>query len=448
MRIEFLRFVAIATLLMVGGSISSAARDKAPEIGKVHVIVLPKEAYVWVDEKPMSQGSRSLKLAPGEHTITVYNYGYEPQSQRVTVGSGTNQEITAHLKPAGSPVSGPWGRIQIEGVPNNALVFLNGTTPGFFVGHADEMNNNFGWKQQLIVPVGKQQLNIVRRSTDQPIWSGPVEVKKDKRLIVYVKGDNKAKLVYKSWSKGEKINSLNRFKAGTASATIAVAPVTADLSADKQTIHCDHPAKLTWTSANAVQTTLTSNDRQIADSSIGDLEVEPKQTTTYELRAAGPGGVVTRDATVNVDNNVATSLAASAPEVRYVKVGDTVKEQGSANLNWTASNADSVQIDQIGPVSGNSGSTMVKPLPTQTAYGPVDETVTYRITAKNDCGGSDTSTASIHLTGLIEGAQMAKVEPELPQTASPMPLLALFGFAFSGTGSILWVRRRIRGERQ
>ncbi len=447
MRAELRRYLAATIFLVVSAGLSMVAKDKgdqASEKGQVYVNVLPEEAYIWVDGKPMSHRSSFLNLPPGEYTITVYNYGYEPQSQKVTVVSGTYQAINAYLKPKGDRVSGPWGRIQIEGVPDETLVFMNGTTPEFFVGHAGEMNNNFIAKQQLIVPVGKKQLYIVRRSTDQPIWSGPVDVKQDKRLIVYVKGQDKAKMVYKNWSQGEKVKSLKRFEAGTASATIAVAPVTAKLAADKATVMCDQPAKLSWSSANAAQTTVTANDQKLADSSTGDLDVQPKQTTKYELRAAGPGGVVNQEATVNVDNTVKTSLAPSTPEVRYSKVGDTVQEQGSATLNWTATNADSVQIDQIGPVSGNSGSENVQPSPTQTAIGPVDETLTYKITAKNDCGGSDSSTAAIHLTGSIEGEQVAEAEPppkpELPHTASPLPLLALLGFASLAGGLVRMLR--------
>jgi PEGA domain len=447
MRAELRFYLVAALFLMVSAVLSMVGQEKsnqAVEKGQVWVDVLPEEAYIWVDGKPMSHRSSFLNLPPGEHTITVYNYGYEPQSQKVTVVSKTYQAINAHLKPKGERVSGPWGRIQIEGVPGNSLVFLNGTTPEFFVGHADEMNNNFVAKQQLIVPVGKQQLYVVRRSTDQPIWSGSVDVKQDKRLIVYVKGKDKAKMVYKDWPQGEKIKSLKRFEAGTASATIAVAPVTAKLAADNTTIHCDQPAKLTWSSTNAAQTAVTANDQKLAEFSTGDLDVQPKKTTKYELRAAGPGGVVTQEATINVDNTVKTSLAPSTPEVRYSKVGDTVKEQGSATLNWTATNADSVEIDPIGRVSGNSGSETVQPSPTRTDLGPIDETLTYKITATNDCGGSDTSTASIHLTGSIEGEEVAQAAPppELPHTASPLPLLAILGLTSLAGGVGRMIRNR------
>jgi LPXTG-motif cell wall-anchored protein len=136
---------------------------------------------------------------------------------------------------------------------------------------------------------------------------------------------------------------------------------------------------------------------------------------------------------------VKTSLTPSTNELRFVKVGDKVQEQGSANLNWTASNADSVRIDPIGPVNGNSGSQEVKASPQTTAIGPVEETQDYKITATNVCGGSDTSTASLRVTGSIEGEPVAQVEPppQLPATASPLPLLGLLGIISLGVGGLL-----------
>jgi hypothetical protein len=180
----------------------------------------------------------------------------------------------------------------------------------------------------------------------------------------------------------------------------------------------------------------------VANSATGDLNVKPKQTTKYEFRAAGPGGVVTSDTTVNVDTAVHTSLTPSTQDLRYVKVGDNVQEQGSANLNWTASNADSVRIDPVGAVQGNSGSQTVQASPQQTSIGPIDETQTYKITASNVCGGSDTSTAALHVTGSIEAEQVAEAEPppeppKLPATATLLPLLALLGLASVGAGGVL-----------
>lgn len=449
MNFELRRFLVVVMFLIGSSSFSVAQKadgDNSEAKGQVYVSVMPEEAYIWVDGKPANHRSSYLNLAPGDHTITVYNYGYAPKAQTVTVTSGGYQEIKAQLQPVPGKVQGPWGRIQIEGVPGNSLVFMNGTTPEFFVGHADEMNNNFIAKQQLIVPVGTHQLYIIRRKTNEPIWSGKVEVKEDKRLILYVKGADKGDIVYKNWSDGKKIKDLKRFEAGTASATIAVAPVTATLAADHQDVKCNEPVKLTWNSKEATVTTVSANDEKLADSATGDLTVQPKQTTKYEFRAAGPGGVVVQNANVSVDTTVQASLASSTQDVRYVKVGDKVQEQGSADLQWSASNADTVTLDPIGSVSGGSGTQSVQISPSQTTAGPVDETQTYKLTASNVCGGSDTKTVAVRVTGSIEPEQVAQAEPppepELPKTASPMPLLALFGFASIGSGLLLRLRRK------
>ncbi len=458
MNIELRRFFAIAAILI--GSLgfataqnaqkntASASNSKVP--GEVYVSVLPEEAYIWVDGKPATHRSSMLHLPAGEHTITVYNYGFVPKTQTVSVAGGEYQTISAHLQPVPGKVAGPWGRIQIEGVPGNSLVFMNGTTPEFFVGHADEMNNNFMAKQQLIVPVGTHQLTVVRRKTNEPIWSGKLDVKEDKRLILYVKGQDKAHIVYKDWGQGKKIKDLKRFEAGTASATIAVAPVTATLVVDHPDIKCNEPVKLTWSSKEGTVTTVSANNEKLAQSASGGLTVQPKQTTQYQFSASGPGGTVVKQANVNVDPTVQASLTSSTQEVRFVKVGDTIQEQGTADLQWNVANADTVQIDPVGSVSGNTGTQSVQVAPSQTNEGPVDETKTYKLTATNVCGGSETKTVAVHVTGSIGPEQVAQAEPppeptpeqKLPATASPMPLLALFGLASVGSGLLLKLRKK------
>ena len=444
MKTDLRRFLAVTAFLILGVSVCFAYQDKPRD---VYIKVHPSHAYVWVDGKPANWGSQTLRLEPGNHTITVYNYGYELMTKQVTVEPGKNPTIEASLNPTGSPVSGPAGRIQIEGVPDDALVFLNGTTPGFFVGHAGEMNNNFWIVQKLIVPAGKQELFIVSRKTNQPIWSGPIDVQENKRLIVYVEGPSgskNARMVYKDWEGGKDPTPEKRFDTLANAVSIAVAPVSAHLAADTPKILCDQTGKLTWSSANAAQTVITANSQKVAGGPSGNVEVQPKQTTDYQLRAAGPGGVITQDATINVDPTVKTSLTVSQPELRFVKVGDTIKEQESANLVWSASNANSVQIDRIGSVSGANGSQSIQATPSNTNQGEVNETQVYKITAKNDCGGSDTSQVAVHITGSIEPAVVAEAvpPPELPHTATPLPLLTLFGLATLGAGAVMRMRSR------
>jgi hypothetical protein len=443
------RFLIIALFTVAGANLSFAQDTQADkstkEPGEVYVSVRPEEAYIWVDGKPVSHRNSFLNLPPGEHKIAVYNYGYEPQVHNVLVISGKYMEVNAPLKRLDARVSGPWGRVQIEGAPGNALVFLNGTAPEFFVGHVDEMNNQFIAHQQLIVPVGTQQVHVLANKTQQQIWAGPVEVKENQRVIIYTNKKPNKQLVYKKWPEGAKMNALARFEASTASAKIAVAPVKGKIVADRQDIKCDEPVKVHWESTDAAQTTVKANDQSVANTLNGEINAKPKQTTKYEFRAAGPGGIVTSDATVNVDTAVKTSLTPAAPEIRYVKVGDKVEEQGSTDLKWTATNANSVKIDPGGTVSGTNGTQTVQASPQQSNPGPIDETVTYKITATNDCGGSDTSTASVHVTGSIGPEQVAAAEPppELPATASPLPLLGLLGVVTAGAGAMLR-RKHIR----
>jgi len=447
------RIVCIGLLALAGANFSIAqdTQDKqgtqetkpqhsTGETGKVRVNVSPEEAYIWVDGKPVSHRSSTLKLSPGDHKIAVYNYGYQPETQDVTVAAGERKEINARLKRVDARVSGPLGRIQIEGVPGSALVFLNGTTPEFFVGHADEMNNHIIGDQALLVPAGPQEVHVLANKTEQEIWTGKVDVKENQRVIIYTKNPPEEQFVYKRWE-GPELSNLQRFEAGTASARIAVAPVKAKLAVDQTHVNCNDPVKVSWDSTDAAQATIKANDQPVASTPAGAMETRPKQTTKYEFRAAGPGGIVTSDATVNVDTTVRASLTPTTTEMRYVKVGDKVQEQGTTELRWMATNADSVKIDPGGTVSGTSGSQTIQANPSQNGTGPVNETQTYTITATNPCGGSATSTASVHLTGSIEPepapvAQASEPAEELPATASPLPLLGLLGIMFVGAGII------------
>ena len=448
MKTQMSRVLALALFALAGMQFSllvnATSEDKsAANTGQLRVIVAPEEAYIWVDDKATSHRSTTLKLAPGEHKITVYNYGYQPETRKVNMLTGQRDQLTVNLKPAGKPVSGPWGRIQIEGVPGDALVFLNGTTPEFFVGHADEMNNHIFAEQQLIVPVGKHQVHILANKTEKEIWAGSVQVKENERVVIYTKKPPAEQLVYKRWPEGAKLGHLKRFDASTSTATIAVAPVQGKLAVSHNQVKCDEPVTVSWDSTDAANTIVKANENPLGDARNGAVETRPHQTTKYEFHAAGPGGTINSDATVNVDTTVKASLAPAASELRYVKVGDKVQEQGTTELKWKASNANSIKIDPVGTVTGADGSQTIQAQPQRSSPGPIDETVTYKITATNVCGGEDTSVASVHLTGSIGPLQVAAAEPPppLPDTASPLPLLGILGLVFLGAAGIL---RRIR----
>ena len=421
--VPFRRIAFILSLLMM---VATLAYAEKPDVAKVRVNVSPSEAYIFIDGAPFTHRSHTLRLSPGEYTIGVYNYGYVPQVQKIMLQAGHNPEINARLTPVPEMVSGPWGRIQIEGNANDkAAVFLNGTTPEFFVGHIDEMNNDKLAEQRLVVPVGTYDLILINPKEKTPFFTGKVEVRANERVVVDVAAHDNTRS-YKPWKRGESLASLKRFEAGTRTADIAVAPVKAGISLDRTQIACGEYVNLKWNSVDAAKLSITANGKPLAESPFtGQEKLQPLETTRYELHAVGPGGVVDSSTTVNVDTAVKTSLLATPGEIKYEKVGDKVLEQGSSSLTWTAANANVVRIEPFGLVSGENGNIPLTLVPTQIGNGPVDETKTYTLTASNICGGTDSKTVAVHLTGNIAPEQVAEVK--MPQTASPLPLLGLLG---------------------
>lgn len=366
--------------------------------GKVALRITPKQAYIWVDGRAISEASKhhSLTLPAGDHKIVLANYGYTPETRNVTIVAGKTQALEVTLQPVSGNISGPFGAMTIEGADRDA-VLLNGKTPDYFVGHGDEFNNDWLWKQELVVPPGTYQVTV--QSGDKDSWTGSVEVAANKRVVVDIpKGVRKTV----DWPRGTKLTSIPRFTVGTASATVAVAKPTAQLSSTVAQVNCGDSSQLKWTTTDAPGVQI-SNVGSVAAS--GDQSVLPKLNTTYELTATGPGGTVTSTATVNVDSAIQASLQLAPAEVHYRKIGDKVVQDDSSALSWTASNASSVSIDQFGTVDAN-GNRPLQITPKRTTPGAIDETINYTLTATNGCGGTETRTAALHITGTIENPEL------------------------------------------
>jgi len=361
--------------------------------GKLKIHVSPKQAYVFVDGNAIRDGSQTIKLAPGAHKVSVHNYGYIPSTQSVQIESGKTADLNVDLQKSGDKVSGPFGDIEFKGNPR-AAVLLNGTTPDYFVGHVDEFDWNWIWHQRLLVKPGTYNVAVTREGKD--IWSGPVTVKAGEQVTVYLDKDGKMKT--KNWHQGDTMAPEPRFTAGIASATVPIAPVTATLSAQSHSVNCGQSTQLNWNTTDAVATSITDLG-DVATS--GDRAVTPTKTTEYELVAKGPGGDVTQNATVDVNVKPVVTLSASQEEVHFHKIGDKIVQDDPVTLNWSASNANKVTITPLGS-EGTSGSQTVKPQPTQTTPGPVNEVVDYTLTASNGCGGTSTQTAALHLVGSID----------------------------------------------
>jgi outer membrane protein OmpA-like peptidoglycan-associated protein len=382
------RFFLSVALLMLTGGISSFAQD-----GKLVLHVTPKQAYLFVDGRAISEASKhhSLSLSPGDHKIELANYGYTASTQTVTITAGKDTKLDVTLTPVTGTVSGPFGAMTIEDADRDAIL-LNGKTPDFLVGHGDEFNHDWIWKQELVVPPGTYQVSVL--SGDKEVWSGSVDVPANQRVVIDIpKGVRKTV----AWPRGEKLSAIPRFTVGTASATVAVAKPTAQLSVTAAQVNCGDASQINWTSSDAPRVEITPVG-PVASS--GQQSVQPTQNTTYNLTATGPGGTVTSNATVNVNSAVQADLQLAPAEVHYKKVGEKVVVDDGTALNWTASNASTVSIDSLGTVSP-TGSRSLQITPKKTDPGAVDETVTYTLNASNGCGGTATKTATLHIVGSI-----------------------------------------------
>jgi hypothetical protein len=382
-------------VLMIAGFalVTLPAFGSSNDDGKLKIHVHPKQAYVFVDGKAIRDGSQSISLAPGSHAVSVRNYGYLPVTQSVEIDSGKTHDLTVDLQKSGDNVPGPFGDIEFKGHPR-AAVLLNGTTADYFVGHVDEFDWNWIWHQRLLVKPGTYNVTVTREGNT--VWSGPVSVKAGEQVTVYLDQDGKMKT--KSWSAGNTMGPQPRFHAGVASATVPIAPVTAQLTAQTTPVNCGQPTQLNWKSADAVAVNISNLGTVTAN---GERSVTPTKTTSYELVAKGPGGEATQTATVNVNAQPTASLTLSQREVHYHKIGDKVVQDDPITLNWSASNANKVTITPLGTES-TSGSKTINPQPTQMSTGPVNETVNYTLSASNACGGTATETAALHIVGAID----------------------------------------------
>lgn len=150
----------------------------------------------------------------------------------------------------------------------------------------------------------------------------------------------------------------------------------------------------------------------------GDKAVSPTHDMTYALTAMGPGGKSTQTVTVHVNSDPTASLTLSQPVLHFHKVGDKVVEQDSGTLNWSVSNANSVNVAPFGKES-DTGSQKIMADPKQTARGPVNEDVTYTLTSSNPCGGTTTKTATLHIQGSIDAPPSVTIASLFYPTAYP-----------------------------
>lgn len=202
---------------------------------------------------------------------------------------------------------------------------------------------------------------------------------------------------------------------GPGGTTTAVADVTVtypvpsvSFTATPVTITAGESASLTWATTGAATAAIEPGIGAVQPS--GTLRVSPTETTTYTLTATNPGQSATTQITVTVT---------PGPPIVHLNADPPSIDPGSSStLTWSASNADTVTIDQgIGAVSA-SGSKSVSPAATTiytlTASGPggattaqakvtVNAPITLTITSPTD--GQAVTRTDLLVTGTVTHAQ-------------------------------------------
>ncbi len=153
----------------------------------------------------------------------------------------------------------------------------------------DEFNHNTLWKQELIVPARTHQVTVTRYG--KVVWSQPVAVPANQRVIINI-GSGKMRTT--DWPRGAKLPEMPRFKAGTASASVVIAPVSGSISASSHSKNRlqIQPSNVKWASLETVDTDISGMSPVPPN---GDRQVSPRQERLpTSLTAAGPGGTVVK----------------------------------------------------------------------------------------------------------------------------------------------------------
>ena len=108
------RFGIICTLAV---AFALSATASFAQDGKLKLKVTPAQGYLFVDGKAIREGSHSIPLAAGKHTVVVVNYGYKIFSQDVTITAGKSTDLAVVLQAYGDKVPGPYGLIMVEFKP-------------------------------------------------------------------------------------------------------------------------------------------------------------------------------------------------------------------------------------------------------------------------------------------------------------------------------------------
>lgn len=130
---------ALERFLKLSGSNVDEARARQVEaliryhsqrVGKLTVEVTPPETLLHVDGRALGNGSRTLRLNAGSHSLTATAPGFEPESVAVTIAAGESKPLALHLTALPAPAELTI-RCRLDGVRVSIDDVVRGETPSF-----------------------------------------------------------------------------------------------------------------------------------------------------------------------------------------------------------------------------------------------------------------------------------------------------------------------------
>ncbi|MBT9146190.1 MAG: hypothetical protein DDT42_02072 [candidate division WS2 bacterium] len=183
-------------------------------------------------------------------------------------------------------------------------------------------------------------------------------------------------------------------------------------SVKPSTIHRGEVVVLRWQSDNVKELYLTSGTDVRKLDSNGETLVSPTESTVFMFTGSDPSGRALR-------KEITLIVVQPLPSLLFTVEPTVVRKGGTATLQWTSTDATSVNITEVGDVPV-SGTTVVA----------VKETTEYTITAIG-LGGAVTQT--VRLT-ILDSPSMFLVDPKFYHTAELYTVMGIGGKSFQVVG--------------
>jgi serine/threonine protein kinase len=385
---------ALAIIVMATLAVWWRVSARAPAEAYLRIQSNPG-AQVLIDEKVSStvgaDGTVTVKVPPGEHSLHLSLNAYQPYSTSISVNPGERESLVAamNLVPPPPPPAVKIGDLLVQSNVPGADILVDGQLKGF-TGHDNQAKmqlNEGSYKIEIhkagykdspgqpieIVANTEKEVSFKLVTSSAPaspadtylvIKSNPgAEVQIDGKMsgiadgegVFPVKVTPGEHLVQASLSGHEPYSSSVQVKANGKTYLVAslkpAAPVITSFGASLPQITPGQTASLKWTTQNATEVRIDPGIGTVSAS--GEHDVSPARVTTYVLTAKGSGGSTNAKISIGVEPNPADVQAIKETMARFKGAYDSM-DINAIRQEWpslTQTQADAIKTTFVGLTS-------------------------------------------------------------------------------------------------